>query len=292
MPTSGYFILARLLLAGLLFWDAADPFLHHYLAFRLAVSAVGAWGIWRALGNDDLVLCLFFFVLVVGPHGLYESEYGRAAWAVAAASAGGLLVLSIVLVGSGPLAPLFTQSAWKRVVALVTVVFGIAWIAFGAVLLYAAFVPITNVVRIKLDGREAQARVTRVTHWVEWIDDLPYDRYQTEYVFETEDGRAVSGIAVLSYDPVDGASGDEFDRTYGDEYLAGQTRAVFLPVEYQAGDPANNRASSKAGIASAVFYAVVWAAFGAFCAFLGLVLCKEHGAKLGRPRAGRNTRSQ
>jgi hypothetical protein len=275
-----YFILARLLVAGLLFWSAADPLLRHYFALRLAVTAVGVWGIWRTLEDEDLPLCLFFFVLVVGPHLLYAAEYGPAPWAAAAASAGGLLVLSIALVDSDPLESLFTRSGWKRLGTVVTIGFGVAWIALGAALVFAAFVPISSIVRIKLDAREAQARITRVTHWVEWHDDLPYDRYRTEYAFETEDGTTVSGVDTLSDDPLGGASGDEFDEKYGDGYQAGDAQAVLLAVEYQAGNPANSRVPSKAGIVGALLVAVVWTAIGAFCGWFGFTLCKENGAKL------------
>jgi hypothetical protein len=286
MTASSSFVLARVLLAGLLFWDASASFLHHYFAFRLAVSVVGAWGCWRSV-DEDWPPGLFFFALLVGPHFFYEAEYGRTAWTIADASVGVLVLLSIVQVDPGPLQSLFERTAWKRLRSLVTIVFGAAWMAFGVFLAYAAIQPISNIVRIKLDGKEAPARVTRVSHWVDYYDDQYYDRYRTEYVFQAEGGRMVTGTQILSDDPIGGLSGEEFDAKYGGEYIADETTSVVVTIEYQVGEPTNNRVPSKAGVVSAFFNAVLIAALGAFCAVVGFVLCKEDGAKLLAADSGR-----
>jgi hypothetical protein len=277
MAASPWFILARLAMAGLLFWDAASMSLRHYVAFRLAVSAVGVWGCWRAFEGEDWPLDLFFFVLVVGPHLFYASEHAPMTWAVVGVSTGILLLLSIVLVDSGPLEMLFAKPSWTRLRALVTIVFGVAWMAFGVSLAFGAVQSIASAVLIALDGGEAEARVTRVTHWVESNDNQYYDVYETEYVFRTEDGRAADGVARLFENPVDGLSGSEFDEKYGGEYLADDANPVVLKVEYQRGDPANNRVPSIAGTASTLLGALMKAAIGACCAVLGFFLCTEDG---------------
>jgi hypothetical protein len=207
------------------------------------------------------------------------------AWAIVSATVAALLVLSIVLVDPGPLRDLFERASWKRFGALVTIAFGAAWMVFGAFLAYAGVGPITNIVKLKFDGQEARARITRVTHWVERNDDTYYDVFRTEYVFQTERGGAASGAENLSYDPVSGLSGSEFDERYGGEYVGDEATPALLAIEYQAANPANNRVQGKTGIVSAFLAAIVSIVIGAVCAILGFFLCMDSGEKLRPKRA-------
>jgi len=271
------FILVRILGAGLLFASVYHTPLRHYIALRLAVSVVGGWGIWKTFDDDAWPLSLFFFTLLVGPHIAYGMELGRTAWAVSASCAGVLLLLSIVPLEPGPLQSLFAPPGWKRLVALVTIAFGIGWLLLGAGLIYGSVNSVVKIVRIKLDGREATARITNVEHWVEEDDDTYFDIYRTEYTFRAEDGTEVTNVERLTWNPVDDLSGSDFDAKYGSTYRVDGDTNHPLTIEYETDDPSNSRVAGYSKTFGSILQAIFGVAIGVAVGVLGFVLCKENG---------------
>jgi hypothetical protein len=189
-------------------------------------------------------------------------------------------LLSIVLLDPGPLESLVTRSGWKRLVALVTIVFGVGWIAFAGGLVYGSINPVVNIVKIKLDGKEATARITHVEHWVEEDDDSYHDVYRTEYTFRTDGGAEYAGVERLSWNPVDDLDGSGFDAKYGANYRVDGDTHHPLAIEFESDDPSNSRVSSVSGMLGAVIGAILGVAISAACGALGYFLCKENGEKL------------
>jgi len=253
------FTLARVIIAGFLFWAASRPSLNSNLFFLIPVFAVAAWGIYRGFQEEEWSMVIFYglMALVFNPFGWMSFEKGT--WKLIDISAGILLPFSILLLDSAPFEMLLNRPGAKPVKTIATIVFAISWSLFGCVIIYYSAKEIVSVAKVKIYGKETEARITRVTHglyYTEDADDFPvvYDIYITEYTFETDDGQSVNGYAELYKNPVSNLDVDEFKAQYANGYEVDKENPVPLRVEYETGNPANNRAlSHREGVFSIIF---------------------------------------
>jgi hypothetical protein len=281
------FIVARFVAAGLLFWAAAQPSMQHSFILRVALCAIGVWGIVRAFNEDaEWFLLLFYFIFALGFNPFLTLHYEQITWTIIDIITGILFLLSIFLLDSGPFAPIVDGPHRKLFVALISVAFGISWILFGGFVLYESIRPLVRTAKIKMNGVETQARITRVTHQYEARDDGNggvnyYDVYVTNFVFSTEDGLLIDGIAELSENPASTLSVDEFREKYPEGRVIEEGHVVPLGVEYEKSNPANYRAfDNRHGIFSMILQFVVWVAIGAAFLVAGYFVCAENRRRL------------
>lgn len=275
------------MIAGLLFWAVSLPSLHSHLVFRLAVFAVVAWGFGRAIKEEPgwyVTLFYFLFALAFNPFG---ARFEKETWAVIDITSGTLVLLSIVLLDSVPFDTVLKTPNGKRVRTLTSIGFGIAGVLLGAFVIYNSARSITGIVRLKINGRETQARITRVTHEYYHTTDANndprrYDVYVTEYTFQTEDERLIASSTELSGNPVSNLSADDFRAKYPNGYEVDKNNPIALQVEYEKGNPTHNRALNDAkGAGNTILMGVSFALiFGLVPVILGFKLSKEHLHKL------------
>jgi hypothetical protein len=164
MTLALYFTLARVTIAGLLFWAVSLPSLNSHLFFRLAIFAVAVWGIGRAIKEEPGVLLILFYILAAVVFNPIDSRFEKETWVVIDIASGILFLLSILILDSAPFDPALKTPSGKKVRTLTSIVFGIVWTLVGVVVMYNSAQSITGIVKLKINGRETQARITRVTH--------------------------------------------------------------------------------------------------------------------------------
>jgi hypothetical protein len=281
------FIAARLLAAGLLFWAVVQPSLHDSVVFLCVLCAIGILGIVRAVSEEvDWFLLLFYFVFAFGFAPFLTHHYGQLTWAILDITIGILLILSIFLLDSGPFDPFVRRADGKMFVAVISIGFGVAWILFGGFLIYESTKPLTRTLKIKMDGVETQARVTRVLHRYDARDDgnggtTYYDVFVTEYVFSTENGLLIDGVAELSENLSSTLSVEEFREKYPEGREIQEGVVIPLGVEYEKNNPANNRAfDNRHGIFTMILVLVIWTAIGIAFAVMGYFVCLDNKRRL------------
>ena len=284
MTLALYFTIARVTIAGLLFWAVSLPSLNSHLFSRFTIFVVAAWGIGRAIKQEPGWFVTVFYFLVALAFNPFGARFQKETWVVIDIASGVLVLLSILILDSAPFDTALKTPNGKKVRTLTSIGFGIAGVLLGT---YNSARSITGIVKLKINGRETQARITRVTH--EFYDttnasDNPVrlDIYVTEYTFQTEDGRLVASSTELSDNPVSNLSADEFRARYSNGFEVDKNNLIPLQVEYEKGNPTNNRALSDGkgarntiliGISIALF-------FGLVPVVLGFKVCKEHALEL------------
>lgn len=280
------FIIARILIAGLLFWAVAHPVYHRYLVFQLAVFAVAAWGGYRAFREEEFALLIALFLIFLAFNPINPFRFEKTTWAMIDTGTGVLLLASLFLLSTGPLDPWLENPGGKKAQLFAAVVWGIIGMLFGAVLIYDSAHRITAIVKIKLNGKDTQASITRVVHQVHTTTDADhnteyYDVYKTDYTFNTEDGGLMNGSAELSDNPVSHLSADEFAAQYSHGYLVDPNNPVLLRVEYEAGNPGNNRAvNHRIGFFGTIFSGLFISLLSLCPIVWGFYQSKENGLKL------------
>lgn len=284
-----FFTIARITIAGLLFWAASHPSLNSHLLFRLAIFAVAAWGIGRAIRRIEEagLFLLLFYVLVAVAFNPFGFHVEKETWTVIDIASGILFLLSIFILDTARFGAALTTSGGKKVRTLISIVFGIAWTLFGAFAIYNSARGFTGIAKLKINGRETQARITRVTHDVYETTDANdnlqrLDMYAAEYTFQTEDGRSIAGAADLFDNPVSGLGADEFRAQYSNGFEVDKNNVIPLQVEYETANPANNRALSDIKRTSDTIFGSISTAliFGLCPVVLGFKVCKEHLVEL------------
>jgi hypothetical protein len=253
----------------------------------LAIFAVAAWGFGRAIKKEPGWFVTVFYFLAALAFNPLGARFEKETWVVIDIASGILVLLSIFILDSAPFDTLLKTANGKKVRTLTSIGFGIAGMLLGTFAIYNSARSITGIVKLKINGRETQARIRRVTH--EFYDttdasDNPVrlDIYVTEYVFQTEDGRLIASSTELSDNPVSNLSADEFRARYSNGFEVDKNNLIPLQVEYERGNPTNNRALSDGkgpgntiliGISIALF-------FGLVPVVLGFKVCKEHALEL------------
>lgn len=287
MTPALYFTVARVTIAGLLFWAVSLPSVNSHLFFRLAIFPVAVWGFYRALKKEAGWFLILFYLLVAAAFNPISSRFEKETWAIIDIASGILLLLSILILDSAPFDTVLKTPGGKRVKPLTSIVFGIAWSLLGVFVIYNAVRNIERIAKLKMNGRETQARITRVTHDLYQTTDAnndsrTLDMYVTEYIFQTEDGRLVAGSAELPDNPVSRLSADEFRAKYSNGFEVEKDRLIPLQVEYEEGNPTNNRALSDGkGAGNTILYAILISLFFGLCPIaLGFKVCKENVPEL------------
>lgn len=283
MTLALYFTIARVTVAGLLFWAVSLPSLNSHLFFRLAIFAVAAWGFGRAIKEEPGWFVTVFYFLAALAFNPFGARFQKETWVVIDIASGVLVLLSILILDSAPFDTALKTLNGKKVRTLTSIGFGIAGVLLGAFVTYNSARSITGIVKLKINGRETQARITRVTHdFYDTTDanDNPVrlDMYVTEYTFQTEDGGLIAASTELSDNPVSNLSADEFRALYCNGFEVDKNNLIPLQVEYEKGNPTNNRALSDGkGAGNTILLGVSIAFFFGLCPVaLGFKICKEH----------------
>lgn len=283
MTPALYFTLARATIAGLLFWAVSLPSLNSHLLFRLAIFAVAAWGSYRAIKEEPGWFVIVFYLLVAVAFNPFGARFEHETWIAIDITSGILVLLSIFILDSAPLETALTTANGKKVRILTSISFGIAATLLGAFVIYNSARNITALVRLKMDGRGIEARITRVTHDLYHTtsandDPQTFDVYVTEYTFQTEDGRLIAGSSELFDNPVSNLSAEDFRAKYRNGFEVDKNSVTPLQVEYQTGNPTNNRAlRDRKGGSNTIFYGISTALFfGLVPVVLGFKICKEN----------------
>jgi hypothetical protein len=242
-----FFTIARVLIAGLLFWAAAGHLSYNTRwVFQLPIFAAVAWGFYRAINEDEPELLFIYGAIGFMFIPFSAFAFSKNTWKVLDISVGILTLLSIFLLDSAPFEELMKRPGAKIIRKLILMVFACAWVVLGCAIIYSSTLRISNIVRLKLDRKETQAHITRVTHTVYHTTDVDnnpesYDVYKTEYTFQTEDGQAIAGSAELLDNTVTSLISDDLLEQYS-RFEVDKDQVVPLPIEYQAARPTNNRA--------------------------------------------------
>lgn len=286
MITSLLFTSARVITAGLLVWAVWHPFYNINLFFKLPVFAVIAWGCYRAFQDSEWTMILFYVLAALIFIPLFQMQFEKGTWKVIDIVIAVLLLLSIFLVDSAPLHTFLKRPLGESIKTLTLIVFAVAWMFFGSILVYHSARLIVTLAKVKINGVETQARILRVTHdyyYTEDANDMPLvlDIYITEYTFQTEDGRSFVGYSELRDNPVSKLSADEFRKQYKNGYELEQDNMIPLGIEYEKDNPNNNRAvDSRKGVFDTSFEALALAVFGLWPVISGFKACKENFLEL------------
>jgi hypothetical protein len=247
MNRSLLFTVARVIIAGLLVWAFLRPSYNGWIGFQIPICAIMVWGVYRAFQEEDWSLLFFYGLLAVVFVPTAAMPFSRGVWRAIDLAGAILLPLSILLIDSAPFDQLLRRPSARRLSLVVSTVFAIAWMALGSAVIYYSGAKVISIVKLKLDRKEAQAQITRVKHDLYRTTDSDnntetYDIYKTDYTFQTEDGRTINGSAELFDNPVSAIISDELLQRYRHGFEVSQDSAALLSVEYQAGNPGNNRA--------------------------------------------------
>src|SRR5262249_15776334 len=152
------------------------------------------WGFFRTLQEEDWPVFLFYILLALLFNPLSQINFERGTWKAIDITFGALILISSLLLDAAPFDMLLKKPFWENIKTLTVIIFGVAWIGFGSIAIYYSVKMITKTAKVKINGMETQARITRVTHdyyYTEDANDMPLvlDIYITEYTFQTEDGR-------------------------------------------------------------------------------------------------------
>jgi hypothetical protein len=269
-------------IAGLLFWVAVRHLSYNsHLFFQLVVWAFALWGVYRAFTAEEGAQLLFYSVVAFIFFPASSFVFAKSTWKTIDIVLAILILLSILIVDSAPFHTLMKRPGAKPVQTLIAVVFAVAWVGLGCALIYYSAGRITKVVKLKLDRKEAQAQITYVTHVVHYTTDSDNnpesdDVYKTEYAFQTEDGQSITGSAEFLDNPVSDLIADDLLQQYS-HFEVGKARAVPLSVEYQAGNPTNNRAlNHREGFFSTIFGAISLACFSLWPVYSGFKSAHEN----------------
>jgi hypothetical protein len=280
------FTLARVIIAGLLFWSAWNPSFNFNLFFKLAVVAIAVWSFFRALEEEESAVLIFCILVALVFNPFFQMHFKRGTWRAIDIVVGILLLLSIFLLDSAPFNMLLKKPAGEHFRTLILIVFAVAWMFLGVVSIYYSAKWITTIAKVKINGIETQARITRVTHGyyhTEDANDMPlvYDIYITEYTFQTKDGQSFAGYAELYDNPVSKLSANEFRTQYKDGYELEQDNMIPLSIEYEKDNPSNNRAvNNREGVFDTIFGGISLALFSLWPVISGFKSSKENFLKL------------
>lgn len=242
-----FFTIARIILAGLLVWLALRPSYNTWIFFQIPICAGMVWGLWRAFQEEDWSLVFFYGLLALVFIPTSAFSFSKGVWRAIDIAGAVLLPLSILLIDSAPLENLLKRPAARRIAILASIIFAIAWMGLGSAVIYYSGAKVVSIIRLKLDRKETQAQITHVRHDLYHTTDSDhntetYDIYVTAYAFQTEDGRTINGSAELYDNPVSDLISDELLERYRHGFEVSPDSPKLLSVEYQAGNPDNNRA--------------------------------------------------
>ncbi|MEW6130708.1 MAG: DUF3592 domain-containing protein [Acidobacteriota bacterium] len=241
------FTAARVLTAGLWFWAAVYPSYNSRWYFQIPICAVAVWGFFRALGEDEFSTLFFYLLVGLLFFPLSTFLFARTTWKIVDITIGVLMLLSIFIVDAAPFQALMKKPAagiFRRVIHLL---FAAGWVVFGGALIYYSGARIVNIIKLKMDGKQTAARITRVTHAIYSTTDADhntesYDIYKTEFIFETEDGQTVNGLSELYDNPVSHLIPDGLLAEHPRGFAVSENMNAPLTIEYEKNHPKNNRA--------------------------------------------------
>lgn len=231
-----------------------------------------------------------FYLMVALAFNPFGARFEKETWVAIDIASGILFQLSVLILDSAPFETALKPPNGNKVRILTSIAFGIVWALVGAFVIYSSAQSLSGIVRLKINGRNTQARVTRVTHDLYHTTDANNDpktleMYVTEYAFQTEDGRSIAASTELFDNPVSKLSANEFRARYSNGFEVDKDNLIPLQVEYEKGNPINNRALSDGkGAGNTIVLGISMAFFfGVVPVVLGFKVCKENLLELLKP---------
>lgn len=272
------FTVCRIIVSLLLFFAIAKHSYSYYSFLKFAVFLIGVWGLVKAVNEKENFLIFFNLILLIVFYPFSYWRFEKESWVIIDLLAGFFLLISIFILDSDPTDNFTESSIGKKLGFSFSILFGIGLTLFGSYLIYNSTIEFYNSSKLKFNGLETLAYVSRVEHQIEADEneqgDVSFDEfYNVDYNFETKNGESYTGSSQISDNPIKDLK-DFSDRSI---YILKDRKEISLSIVYESENPKNNQAiSERNSFSNSIISFIFVIGFSFIPIFVGINTCKKN----------------